>query len=389
MKTPTQETSLRANRFEQYPKIILALIMGGMILIADFVLTGIYHIQKYGTIHKYADRRVLREPSPFFHHTLAANGEQQEQKWGHLSSPLYTNSLGFKDRDIRKLSLMSSNPRLLFIGDSFTEGIGIEYQKTFVGQVDEALSPDGTEILNAAVSSYSPVIYFKKIEYLLETVGLDFDHLIVFLDISDIEDEVKRYELRDGRVIGLKGKASRVKEFVYEYTGLMKNIWTLVLNVQKWMSPSHEDLRSDEERRYGINQKKSLWTMDEDVFQEYGVEGLKKAQYHMELLYQLLQKHGKEMTLAVYPWPDQIVQRDLHSKQVTVWEEWAKQHSLRFFNFFPLFIAQQEEPKQVLEKYFIEGDVHWNERGHQLIADELLRKIRLTFPHIPARKKSA
>ena len=382
MKTSAQETSLRTNRFEQYPKIMLALIMGVMVLIADFVLTGIYHVQKYGTIHKYAERRALREQSPIFHHTLKANAQQQEHKWGNLSSPLYTNSLGFKDKNIRQVPLESEQYRFLFVGDSFTEGIGVEYEKTFVGLVDEALSVSNIEILNAGVSSYSPTIYFKKVEYLLETIGLDFDHLIVFLDISDIGDEVKRYDMRDGRVVGLMGQTSKLKEFVFEYTGLLKNIWTLAINVQKSLAPTHEDLRTEDDRRYGINQQKSLWTVDERLFQGYGQQGLQKAQRYMDQLYQLLLRHSIDLTIAVYPWPDQIIQRDLDSRQVTVWKEWANERSIAFFDFFPLFISQREEPRQVIEKYFIEGDVHWNEYGHQMVAQELLKNMQKEFSYL-------
>ncbi|GJL50508.1 MAG: hypothetical protein NPIRA01_17350 [Nitrospirales bacterium] len=380
MLNKMMEAQAKSNRFETYSKTVLVLIVVTSVLVADFVFTGVYHIQKYGTIHKYADRKVLRVPSQIFHHTLKANGQQQEQKWGHLSNPLYTNSLGFKDREIRQIPLISSTFRFLFIGDSFTEGIGIDYEKTFVGLTNTALVRQNVEVLNAGVSSYAPAIYFKKVEYLLETVKLDFDHLLVFLDISDIEDEVQRYDIRDGHVVGLMSQTSRIKEFVYEYTGLMKNIWTLAVTLRKTLSPTHEDLRSEEERRYGINQERSLWTVNDEMFEGYGRRGLERAQHHLDLLYQLLRRHQKGMTIAVYPWPDQIVHKDLHSRQVTFWEEWAQKHSVNFFNFFPLFILPDDDPKGVLDKYFIEGDVHWNEQGHEIMAHELLRKMRVAFP---------
>ncbi|MCA9472612.1 MAG: hypothetical protein MRJ96_00820 [Nitrospirales bacterium] len=387
MKTFTRETPSRVNRFERYPKTILALVMVGLTLIADFVLTGIYHIQKYGTIHKYAERRALRESSPVFHHTLKANGEQREQKWGNLSSPFYTNSLGFKDKRVGQVQLKTDNYRILFIGDSFTEGIGIAYEKTFVGIVDHALSLDKIEVLNAGVSSYSPTIYFKKVECLLETVGLDFDHLVVFLDISDIEDEVKRYDMQDGRVVGLESQTSRLKEFVYEYTGLLKNIWTVVVKIQTALDPTHEDLRTETERRYGINQQKSLWTVDERLFREYGERGLEKVRRMMERLYRLLQDHQIGMTLAVYPWPDQIVHNDLYSRQVIVWQAWARERSVNFLNLFPLFISRDGEAKQVIERYFIEGDVHWNEDGHRVVAQALLRNMQSVLPTLSKGKR--
>ena len=82
----------------------------------------------------------------------------------------------------------------------------------------------------------------------------------------------------------------------------------------------------------------------------------------------------------MYPWPDQIVHADLHSRQVTFWENWAKSHFVPFFNFFPVFISSKADPMEVISKNFIEGDVHWNEAGHEVIAQKLYAKIREAFP---------
>ncbi len=372
----------QSNRFEKYPKAVITCILVSVVLLADIFFTGIYHLQKYGTIHKYAERKALREVSPVFHHTLKVNGQQVDQKWGHLSSPLYTNSLGFKDRNIRDVPLVSPNFRFLFIGDSFTEGVGFEYDKTFVGLMDTILANEHIEVLNAAVSSYAPTIYYKKTKYLLETVGLDFDHLVVFLDISDIEDEAKHYEIRDGRVIGFFSETSKIKDFVYEYTGLLKNVFVFAEKIQTAIGRDPEALRSPEERRFGLNRQRSLWTVDETIFKEYGKRGLEKARYHMDLLYQLLQQHHITMSIAVYPWPDQIIHVDLLSRHVTFWKEWANHNSVVFFNFFPSFIFPESDPKEVISDNFIEGDVHWNEAGHKFVAQELYQKIRKSFPEL-------
>jgi hypothetical protein len=219
-------------------------------------------------------------------------------------------------------------------------------------------------------------------EYLLEAVGFSFDHLIVFLDISDIKDEAKHYEIRDGRVIGLFSATSKIKDFVYEYTGLLKNTWVLITKIQKALVKDPEALRSPEEQRLGTNRHRSLWTINNEIFEEYGRSGLENARAHMDLLYQLLQQHNIEMTIAVYPWPDQILHADLSSRQVTFWEEWAKNHSVVFLNFFPSFISPEMDPKEVIRGNFIEGDVHWNERGHEVIARELYVKMRKAFPNL-------
>jgi hypothetical protein len=377
----------KPNRFEKYPKTVLTVILVPLILILDLGLTGAYHLLKYGTIHKEADRSALRERSPVFHHTLKANGQHSTQKWGTVSHPLHTNSLGFKDRVTREIPLQSSRYRLLFIGDSFTEGVGFPYEKTFVGLVDEALKAHNVEVLNAAVTSYSPAIYFRKVEYLLKTVGLQFDHLMVFLDISDIVDEEENYRIRDGRVVWVGEKVSGFRDFVYEYTGLVKNLWIGILKIQKFLTKDPETLHSPEEQKYGTNQRRGLWTVKEEVFSEYGLGGIRKAKKHMDLLYILLQQHHIDMTIAVYPWPDQIIHHDLDSRQVGVWREWANHHSVTFLNFFPYFIKPDSDPKSFLSKYFIEGDVHWNEKGHQLMAQALMGQLKEKIPALFTNKK--
>lgn len=173
-----------SNRFRRYPKTTLVVILLLMTLILDLSLTGVYHVFKYGTIHKFSQRRALRVPSDVFHHTLKPNGRHAVETWGNVSYILSTNSLGFKDRAPRDIPLSSNKVRLLFLGDSFTEGVGLEYEKTFVGLIDSALQPHRIEVFNAGVASYSPAIYFKKAEYLLEEIGLKVDHVFCFFWIS-------------------------------------------------------------------------------------------------------------------------------------------------------------------------------------------------------------
>lgn len=64
-------------------------------------------------------------------------------------------------------------------------------------------------MLNAAVSSYSPIIYWRKIQHLIEDRKLDFDALFVFLDLSDPQDETF-YKLDSiGAVVNAPGSPER------------------------------------------------------------------------------------------------------------------------------------------------------------------------------------
>ena len=107
---------------------------------------------------------------------------------GKLKRQIITNSIGFRDSDQKNINKSSDKKRILLIGDSFIEGSGYDYDYTIAGMLSNKLGSE-YEILNSAVESYSPSIYFKKIQYYI-SLGYKFDQALIFLDLSDIYDEL-------------------------------------------------------------------------------------------------------------------------------------------------------------------------------------------------------
>ena len=329
--------------------------------------------------------RIYRKAHEVFHHTMLPYVDFDNARWGPLRHTIKTNSLGFKDDSNRNVPLVTDKYRILFIGDSFTEGKGYEYDRTFVGLVDEQFRGQGIDILNAAVASYSPIIYLRKVEYLIESVGLDFDHLIVFIDISDVEDDGRLYWFDQNRNVqseakkqqGEEGAKKKFKDIVAENTILQSylRLWLRKLRYQG------SAIRGRDMEK-ALNLRRSLWTVDETLYREYGEQGLRTAAKHMDELYRLLRERGIGLTIAVYPWPDQILRGDLDSIQVKFWQSWANRRQIPMLNFFPDFINGREAIT-VLRDYFIPGDTHWNERGHRLIA-----RIRSVYSTVGSMTKS-
>ena len=83
-----------------------------------------------------------------------------------------------------------ANHRLLLLGDSFVEGMGFSYGDTFAGRLAHELKAEGIEVLNGGTRSHSPKLYYLKLRYLTEVRGFKFDEVYVFVDISDIQDEI-------------------------------------------------------------------------------------------------------------------------------------------------------------------------------------------------------
>ncbi|MCH7831919.1 MAG: SGNH/GDSL hydrolase family protein [Proteobacteria bacterium] len=334
------------------------------------------------------DHRVRSED---YHHGLAPNRWVTEA-WGLSRYRYATNSLGFKDSEPRTVEPKGGGARVLFLGDSFTEGKGFAFAETFVGLVASELAGRGIEVLNGAVDSYSPVIYRQKVKHLLEKVGLRFDALVVFLDVSDILNEARDYPLDgEGRLIvpleetealwaSLRflrdnSATARLVSVAYDYASLLTRIaWTRVKIARalgKWLFDVDEmdfwiylttDLRT------------SAWTFDDARWRDYGAVGRQRAAAQMDALWSLLQDRGIPLVLAVYPWPDQLFNDPQAPRHQGFWRQWSEDRGVEFISLFPAFT--EGKPRDVLQRYFIPYDHHWNAEGHQLVARIFLEQFR-------------
>ncbi len=96
----------------------------------------------------------------------------------------------------------------------------------------------------------------------------------------------------------------------------------------------------------------------------------------MGKLLQLLRKHKIKLTMAIYPWPGQIYYDTIDSKQVLFWKNWTSKNNVGFINHFNDFFSLKDEigAEQLIENYYIPGDVHFNEKGNLLIKESFLNQ---------------
>ncbi len=352
----------------------------------------------FGTLaYRYVPDRIddtlYRCESLLYHHDLEPNVSAWAQ-WGPLRHRIFTNSLGFKDEAVREVPLRSNAWRIVLIGDSFTEGVGYRFEDTFAGIISARLKPRQIEVLNAGVTSYSPVIYYRKLKYLIEEQSLDVGEVIVFLDISDIEDEARHYTLDEHEHVvdqDPKGRA-RVherprsachtwKRFIRQHSLSVQVVASLKSRLRAVLNRERTEPRVVEAGPLAawaetLAIERGNWTHDPKAFEAYGKQGLERASASMDLLYELLRRHGKPLTLVVYPWPNQVAVLDRDSIQVRHWRRWAEVHRVAFVDLFSAFIDSRD-PAIVIPEYFIEGDVHFNATGHKRVAEMLLRRLEL------------
>ena len=88
------------------------------------------------------NERAYRIKSYKYHHDLAKNVGAHRAEWAETVYSINTNSLGFKDKTNRQIPLKIDKKRLIFIGDSFTEGFCLRYH-TPCFKIQKKLFPKG------------------------------------------------------------------------------------------------------------------------------------------------------------------------------------------------------------------------------------------------------
>jgi hypothetical protein len=325
--------------------------------------------------------RTARVYDPVYDHGLAANFDGYDI-WGEARYRLITNNFGFKDSAVRDVPLKSSARRILLIGDSFAEGIGMTFENSFAGMLERAGQDraEKVEFLNAGVASYSPSIYYKKIKYLLER-GLQFDEVVLLSDSSDVEDEAASYFCIDDdpkyhslctTPPGAVPEPAIKRDFFIDHFVVTNRVR---VTIKRWIQSALGNRRraiDDDHNRIG-------WTTnnpDPARYRPLGVDGgIARSLQNMTKLSDLLASRSMPLTIVVYPWAQQIAQNDRDSRQVALWRDFCPSRCKAFINLFPVFFASADGDKDWYEHLYILGDDHFSAAGNRMMFEELAKRL--------------
>ena len=308
-----------------------------------------------------------------FHHSMAESFDGFGQ-WGDNKYRVCTDMNGFK-ASCNQVESSRKSFDVAFIGDSFTEAVSMTYEDSFVGMFAE--NNPSLHVANLGVSSYSPTIYLAKVRWLLEH-GYMFNHLYVFVDISDIQDESIYSTGVTGNVYGKESINSDsqlflLKQFVTDNFKLFKLGCLKIKNL--W---SNEEAQAKHQSVFKMQRSEWTYEKNSSAYGVLGVDGsIKKATDKMIELYGLLEEHDISMSIGVYPWPAQLAEIEKVptqiNRQVEIWKSFCQQRCEKFVNLFPAYrgLISDHGLDVVYDQYFIDGDVHFNKMGNQLVFDEI------------------
>jgi hypothetical protein len=319
--------------------------------------------------------------------------------WGRDRYQLNVNSQGFRDEKVREVPPTDPRPRILMLGDSFTESMG-PWETSFVGRLAKKFPQ--YEVLNGGVGGYSPSNYLNT-ERIAVRSGLQFDEAIVFIDISDVQDEAGLVHDIDSRGAVAMTKHqyhystwySETRLFVSKYLVLTNYAWDAVEYL--FVGSGHYYLN------HGFNGnvfdlERSGWTYRpvvedlpfEEGFAPLGVEaGIAKEKQKMDAIYEDLKARNIPISVVVYPWPAQLIYDKVDSREVQIWRDWCEGKCKRFVTVFPEFFAERDKcPKFQPGCWYLRnwtfGDIHLNANGNAIVAD----KVAQSLEAVPAVKRA-
>jgi len=340
-------------------------------------------------------REVLREffetSDPVLHHRLIPDARGR-QKTMEFDAPYEINSLGLRDREFPRAKPVGAK-RILVLGDSFTEGVGVGGTETFCSLLQGRLDTAGLgrwQVINAGVASYSPLL-----EYLyLKTQGLALepDLVLLNLDLSDIYDDFDYAKLAEydahgepvavhgdpppeagpwpiRLLVGIKDLAkyqTRTYNFVrrrlYAYTDAARR------NVE-----ASGDVRTD---KYGML-REELGPDDHDWTQTYA---------NLLKIRDTLRARQLDLWIGVYPYALQVSTKEWIAgrqywgfKQDRVYSDRPQQWVVDFGrrNDIPVLNMVQDfrEAATTVFPLYYDGDGHWRAAGHRVAADAWFKAL--------------
>ena len=260
-----------------------------------------------------------------------------------------------------------SNPspatyRLAFIGDSYLAAVEVPFRDSYFGLLKHRARA-GVAMNNYGVSSYSPAIY--QLQWDRQVAAFHPSHVFAMFCGNDIrnDEEYARAGVysSDGTLLAVPDRGAGV---------LVRHLRQLYL--------ARTIRRFEQIVRYRLRPKTDDATY---VTGGYVEENPKITEFTSARTLDLVRKveqSGAEFVLLVVPsrYRIQHPQESYDTPEYAdSWRAWANEHGVRYLDLRPEFerrAAQGAFP-------FFEKDVHYNQVGHRIVADQIANSFATLF----------
>ena len=345
------------------------------------------------------NNRAHRIKSFYYHHDLRPMSSFYDQ-WGYERYKIDTNNLGFKDTSNRTIEFKNKN--ILFIGDSFTEGVGLKYEDTYVGLVETYLKKDNEdiEVLNAGVQTYSTSIYLAKIYHLTERKKLPITDIVVMISGGDIFDDYSKYlDLNDDFILNhidqkniyLINMINFFKSNTLTYQlitritppkiipGLIKSFFN-----KKELENNYNEkekklfLITDNEidKMDFLNRKDYAYLYSSKEFNDWGKDAIDQSLVNLRKIAEISEEKNINLNIF-YLYEPVLLLKEPNKKQFNYLIDGLNELENKKVkvNFIKDMYEKYDNGYDAYRNLFFINDLHWNKKGNIQVAKEIISKI--------------
>ena len=295
------------------------------------------------------------------------------------------NSLGFRGPEI----LPKTQPRLITIGDSITEGHGNPFDKTFSYQLGQNLRQNNWEVINMGVQGASPIYYALNLKRYL---AVQPDAVLIMIFENDLFDDRFREAsfftlpiLDEAEEILLPEQQTKIKRLLFKsrlYI-LLKRGWQYFFH-----SPVEEIIANNQQVTYTNAEQAAINNFTE---QQTAIDGFKHkylvapavfdqqwemTQAYLDYVVNGFRQQGVTVMLANISITGQEPGLNpAYSEHARLLDEhlssWAKTRQIPFLSLLPTIAQAVKQYQPFYSQIVIVDDGHPTSQTHALIANAL------------------
>lgn len=298
-------------------------------------------------------------------------------KSGFPSVDLITDSRGLRSFKKDKIT-KSSKANIFLFGDSFTFGVGLNYEDTFAGIIEKKF-PE-YNFLNFAVGSYSPTVYLYRLKKALNN-NIYPKKIFIFLDLTDVIDESQRWTfdkkinlpIRPEKGFDTKNNFFKKNfKLSYEIVNVIRyNLRVLKRKLKDLKDTSQIKTSVQGQFTYTPKDKLDKRFWNNNNFQK-GIEGVR---YNINEIIKISKKINTELYIVTYPWAETLQ----YGQNEFNWSKFGKSlcenNKCNTIDAIPKFESYKSKEKNWSTTLYLIGDEHFSKGGAKLLADILIKNF--------------
>ncbi len=325
----------------------LSIVLGSIVILGvlaevvlHFTVMPYYGIPPYTFV---ADDEIDYVPNPDFEGRVF--NQEHPEKWIEIKM----NSDGFRDREI-PLEKPEGVFRVITIGDSETFPDTMNLEEQYGKVMEKTMNEQGkqVEVINGGVSGYGTRQSFN----FLKRKGMKYNpDMVIYMFVpNDVQENVEhRYTVVGGLRVNYewkeKPRSAAIRSFVYKNSYIMREGYRIIGAVKRSTSEKKEKVISEEE-----------FAETEKVVKE---------------LNSFLKERKIKLLVIITPGKEEV-KRDEALKDMV--RKVLEEESIEFLDL-------REEYDTLEEKRSLrwQQDSHLNQKGHQIIAEMIAKKMQTIF----------